>query len=177
MVVESSYLKLVKTRDSFHPKVQRAVDNICHCIIDLVVRHRGDVSMKKVEEATGMKNISVNFAADIIKYMAKEGIVEIRSGRIVGNVAKLTMILEHEKTFLPAKHGKPWSEDEYVQLAELHKYGLSKTEIAKKMGRTVSSIDMQASLIRKAYRLIPIIEKHSIVRLFASVQKSPNPKN
>ncbi len=171
-----TYLRLLPSKDTFHPKVQRAVDNICRCVIDLVVRHKGDVSIKLVEEHTGLKNISTQWTADILRFMAKEGVIEIRKNRVVGSVAKLTQIIEQEKTKLPKNHGKPWSEDDYVRLAERKISGNDMFTIAKLLKRTESSVQMQCSLLRKAFRLIPIIEKNKVVRDFVSTPKSPNPK-
>jgi len=176
MVVESTHLRLLPSKvDSFHPKIQRAVDSIVRCVIDLVVRYKGDISIKKVEEVTGMRNISTSFTADIIRYMAKEGVVEIRSNRIVGSVAKLTQILEQEKTLLPDNHGKPWSETDIIRLAEMKMDQMSNYIIGQKLERTEQSVQMQTSILRKSFRLIPVIERNKVVRDFVSITKSPNP--
>lgn len=177
MVVESTHLKLLPARkDNFHPKIQRAVDSMIHCIIDLVVKYKGEISIKRVEEVTGMRNISSQFTADIIRYMSKEGVIEIRNERIRGSVATLTEVLEQAKTRLPKNHGKPWSEDDMVRLAELRLDKLTNSDIAIKLERTEQSIQMQCSLLRKSFRLIPIIERNKVVREFVSVTKSPNPE-
>lgn len=174
--MEERHLKLVHSKDSFDPKIQRALDNIFGCIIDIVVGHKGEVSLQRVESITGLKKIGKTITADMIRYMVKEGIVELRGNTIRGNIAKLTEILEQYKTNLPEKHGKPWSEDEYVQLAEMKLNKKDTAFIVSKLERTGKSVSMQMSLLRKAFRLIPIIERHKSVRDFVSVPASPNPK-
>lgn len=173
---QRNHLVLLPSKDAFHPKIQRSIDNIVRCIIDLVVRYKGQVSLKRVESHTGLKNVSLNWTADIVRYMAKEGIIEIRGTSIVGSVAKLTEIIEQAKTSLPKKHEKLWSENDYIKLSELQLDDRKKSAIAKLMGRTEHSINIQSTILRKAYRLIPIIERNKVVRDFASKPKSPNPK-
>lgn len=169
-------LRLIDSNKDLHPKVQRAMDNIMHCIIDMVVRYRGQISVSQIEKLTGLKSIGVYITADILKYMAKQGLIEIRGGYIWGSVAKLTEIKEQAKTNLPLKHNKLWEEDDYVVLCEKMIAKENVDEIAKSMNRTTKSVRKQATALRKAYKLIPIIERHSVVRSFASKQKSPNPK-
>lgn len=160
-----------------HPKVARAMNNITNCIIDLIVRNRGEVFLQQIERYTGLNNISNTITADIIRWMVKDNIIRLENDRVVGSVASLRKILEQSKTKLPAHHGKPWSEMDYILLSEL---GLAKTPmniIAQKLGRTESSCEMAATLLRKAYRLIPLIKKDKTVRDFASQQVSPNPED
>ena len=78
---------------------------------------------------------------------------------------------------LPERYGKPWNEHEFETLAELQLGNISVTAIAKKMDRTTQSVSMQSSLLRKAYRLIPMIERNRTIRDFASIPVSPNPSN
>ncbi len=164
------------TERTFHPQVEQAIKQITHCIIDLIIEHKGSVSLQIIEEYTGLKNISINFCADILRYMHSENIIEIQNGIVISSVGKLRHILEQEKPLLPAKHGQLWGENDYVKLAELSLSGVHLSIIAKKLDRTQNSVDMSATLIRKAYKLIPIIQKYTTVKNFASKQISLNSK-
>ena len=173
--MQEVYLKILTRKDLFHPKVRLAVDSMTRCIIDIIVRHKGVVYIKQMEDVTGLKHISKTFTVDMIRYMAKEGIVEIRDDKIIGNVPKMTQILEQQKTRLPDNHGKPWSEMDYVRLAQMmiDKRGIR--FIAPILKRTERSVQMQVTLLRKAYRLIPMIERNKALRDFLSEPASPNP--
>lgn len=160
----------------FHHQVQRGLKKISHCIIDLIVRNDGETSLTHVEEYTGLNNISNTITADILIWMMKDDLIKIENDIITGNVEKLTKILEQAKTRLPSNHGKPWSEDDYVRLAELKLAKEDDPIIAKKMDRTEKSVAMQSTMLHKAYRLIPIIQKYETVREFVREPVSPNPE-
>lgn len=163
----------------FHEQVERGLRKISHCIIDLIVKNDGEVPIELVEEWTGLKNVSLQITADILLWMSREGIIQINgndeSGIVSGDVEELTKILEQVKTNLPNNHGKPWSEMDYVILSELKLAETDDAIIAKKLDRTEKSVSMQATMLHKAFKLIPIIEKYETVREFVRTPVSPNP--
>lgn len=147
------------------------------CIIDFIVQENGETTLKRIGDYTGIKKICTELTVCLLKQLQSASILILRpDGTVLGSIAKLTRIIEQEKTTLPNNHGKPWSENDIVLLAELSEEGRIIPHIAKKLHRTESSVTMTTSTLRKAYRLIPIIEKYKVVRDFASKQVSPNPE-
>lgn len=161
---------------NFHPQVGKAVKLIARCIIDLVIYHKGAVHLKIVEKHTGLNKISTNFTADILRFMHSENVIEINNNIVSGSVARLQRMIEQDKMLLPSSHGKLWEENDYIKLAELSLSGVHLSVVARKLNRTKNSVDMSATLIRKAYKLIPIIQKCTAVKDFASKQVSINSK-
>jgi len=159
-----------------HPQVERGLRVINLCIIDFLISQNGESNLDAVEKYTGLHHINTNIVADMIRFMVEEGSFILRNGKITASVAKLKLMVEQEKTLLPKRHCKLWSEEDYIRLSQLQIEKTPALEIANRMSRTEQSISMQSTLLRKAFRLIPIIENNSIVRDFASIQVSPNPK-
>ncbi len=166
----------MKKRNKMNTQIEDGFKKVTHCIIDFMIKADGKSDLKTIEVYTGMHSISVGITADILHWMMRDKILKINnSGIVTGSVAHLSMIIEQNKTVLPHKHNKLWSEEDYIQLCELKLTGEHNHIIAKKMNRTEKSVGMQATLVRKAYRLIPIIERNNVIREFASNFVSPNP--
>lgn len=158
------HLRLLPTKDEFHPKIQRAVDNIIRCIIDIVVANKGKVSLKKIETITGLNKISNTLTADVIRYMIKQGVIELRRDVVFGDVSKLTQVIERRNLNQPKMHQRIWTESDYIHLCEMKLEKKNPSVISKKLGRTKHSIGQQVSLLKKAYQLAPLFTKYKIVR-------------
>lgn len=165
--MQQAHLKLVSSNAQFHPKVQRAIDNITRCIIDVLVRKGGRTTLRYIEDYTGLKNIGINTTSDILRWMVKQGVIEIRGEAIIGDVKQLTRIIEREKSLLPSQCGTAWTEDEYVELCEMMLAKMKYPDIAKRLQRTEMSVKKQIHIIRKAYKFIPYIERNKVIREFA----------
>lgn len=160
-----------------HKTAERGISLINTCILNFLIEKEGDTTTKEVEEYTGLNNISLQLVADLLKLMAKNKVLVIyTNGSIIANIETIKEIKEQSKTLLPNKHGKPWSEDDYVRLCTLKLEDVSDAEIGIKMNRTQKSVAMQATMIRKAYRLIPMIKRNPVIQEFAERFVSPNSK-
>ncbi len=159
-----------------HPQVERAVKLILLCIIDFVVKNEGKTTLEALDAHTGLKNIGTKWCADCLRLLVEEGILELNGTEVTGSVPDLTAILEQEKTVLPYNYGKPWSESDTALLCELHMAGNKDVIVAQKLDRTEGSVTLQLSAGRKAYRMIPWIERNSIIAECFSEQVSPNPE-
>lgn len=155
-------------------RVKTAIKIINLYILEIIVQNNGIVPLHVIEKLTGLNSISPYLVGDLIKMLVTTKLVTINDNIVNGDMEQLTKIIEQEKTHLPDNHGKPWSEDDIVQLSELKLQHQVNAIIAKKMDRTEQSVAMQATMIRKAYKLIPIIKRHKPVEVFASDFKSPN---
>jgi len=160
-----------------NPKVKRGILLINLCILELVIKKNGKVSFIELEEHTGLKDISLYFLADLLKVLCAHKLLIKDGDFFTGNVAELTKVVAQEKTALPENHNKLWSEKECIQLAELKMQDESNDSIAVKMGRTESSVSITCTMLRKAYRLIPIINNNKTVLEFVKIPVGPNPKD
>ena len=167
---------LKKKYAKVHPQAAVGIKIINACITNFIIQEKGSTSVYAIEKYTGLKNISIHLVADLLKLMVANDIISIdRVGNIIGEMKTLTESLRQEKVHLPEKHKKLWTNGDYFRLAQLKMSGYSIELIAKNMNRTQQSVSMQATLLRKAYRLISLINENKLVRDFASIQVSPNP--
>ncbi len=162
--------------EGVHNKVWSGYKNIAFCIIDYLVKQGGVTNLRNIEQHTGLKKIGVQWAADVLRLLAKEGNITLEGSTVIADIEKLTAILEQAKTNLPKNYGKPWSEDDIVVMCSLALDKMDVHNIAKRLERTEKAVLLCMSRLRFAYRLIPIIDRNSVVRDFASNQKTPNPK-
>lgn len=160
-----------------HEQVERGIHKIELCIIDFIIKRSGNTTVQKVANFTGLANIGDQITAEILVYMCRKGIIEISldSFEISGDLTRLTNILIQDKAKLPEKHMQMWTDQEIVQLCELHMEGVALAEISHKLQRTEGSITKMLNRIRLAYRIIPIIEEYRCVREFCEQFASPKP--
>ena len=159
-----------------HEKVERGIKLILYCIIDYVVKCDGETTLGSIAGYTGLNNVGAEWTADALKLLINGDVLTMKGTNVYGDTATLTKILEQEKTPLPEKHGKQWSEHEYNILAELGLNGEKAIIIAKKMGRTEGSVQMAISKVRNSYNMIPMFERSANLREYGSMQNSPNPE-
>jgi len=165
--------KLDLMLDGVHPKAKRGVKQICFCILDFVVLKEGAVSYKEMASYTGLKTFSKSVLADILAKMNQYEILKVGNGLIQGDKLELLKIIPQPKTLLPENYGKPFSETDTLMLCELRLQDIPLFVIAQRLKRTEKSIDMQSSIIRKAGKMIPWVNKHSAIREFATTHVSP----
>jgi len=155
-------------------QIMKAVKLVNLSIIEFIVRKKGVTTIEDLEEFIGIKALSADLVANLLKILIKDNHLNMRGNNITGSVANLKKVMRDEQIILPAYYGHPWSEDDYVKLATLHMNGLPVHNIAKKMKRTEQSVRMQSSLLRKAYKLIEIVKNNPIVLEFVKTTSFPN---
>ncbi len=145
-----------------------------------MVKEKGVTTLSKIESHTGLNNISATLTADFLMLLKQEDIIVIDrtngAWNVIADVAKLTQIKEQVKTPLPRNYGKPWSDNDVLIMCELHYNGSHPHQIGLKLERTENSISMALSILRKAYKWMPLIKKYAVVRHVASEKVSPNPE-
>lgn len=159
------------------PKTERGYRIINNDIVGFIIKEKGDTSLGRIEEHTGLKEHNINTAADILVYLHNQGIITIDSDRVIASVARLTHIQEQENTELPDNHNKLWTEDDTVILCELANAKKNNYKIAQKLRRTESSVSQQKSDLRKGFRMIPWIKRNPSIKKFCENPVGPNPKD
>lgn len=153
-----------------HPQINSAMILITLCILEYIIIKDGKVTVKSLEDHTQLKSVSLYLLADILKILTENNIISIQNDIIYADIDKLNEIVEQEKIKLPAKHNMLWEDKELINLASMKIKEMSVKEIAKKLNRTEKSITYQTTLLRKAYRMIPLIEKNNVIKEFAEMQ-------
>jgi hypothetical protein len=156
-------------------EVQKAIKLINLSIISFLISKKGVATIEEVEIFTDLNKVSINLVADLLKILEAEKHIRLNGSVISSSVADLKKVMRDEQINLPSCHGNPWSAEDYVTLAELAMNGIPIFNIAKKMNRTEQSVRMQASLLRKAYKLIEIVKNNPIVLEFVKTTSFPNP--
>jgi len=155
-------------------QVLKAVRLINLAIIEFIIRKDGVTSVEALEEFISIKELSTDLVANLLKILVEDGYIEVVGNVISGSVAGLKKIMRDEQIALPGCYGHPWSEDDFIELSEMQMKGIPVHNIAKKMKRTEQSIRLQASSLRKAYKLIEIVKRNPIVLEFVKTTSFPN---
>lgn len=159
-----------------NPQVFKAIKAINLSIIMFIIHKKGKVTIDEVEKFTDIEKVSNDLVFNLLQIMANNGNIKIEGGTtITASVATLKKIMRDEKINLPSNYGHPWSEADYVKLAELSMEGVPIYEIAKTLNRTEQSVKQQCQLLRKAYKLIEIIKNYPIVLEFCKTSSFPDP--
>lgn len=159
-----------------NPQVFKAIKAINLAIIMFIIHKKGKVSIDEIEEFTDIQKVSHDLVFNLLQIMVQENSIKIEGGvTISASVATLKKIMRDEKINLPANYGHPWSEADYVMLAELSMKGIPIYEIAKTLKRTEQSVKQQCQLLRKAYKLIEIVKNYPIVLEFCKTSSFPDP--
>jgi|GEM_PF-4251291 len=169
--------KLEQVLTKLNPQVERAFRSICINIVNFILTKKGKTTLAEIEAHTGLHNINTALVANILQLMSESGTVSIFESDVSASVVRLEQYLKDNKATLPSEYNKLWTDKEYVALAKFKLLGTDNKSIAKELNRTTKSVEMQQTLLRKAYRLISIIEKNSIVKEFASISTTPKPRS
>ena len=158
-------------------QIQNGVELHCGCIIDFIVKEGGTTTIDKIDTYTSLYKLGPMTAEYYVNLLSKFCLPININGRVVeADVAKLTEILEQQKTELPFKHGKPWTDEDTIHMCELSNQGFSITQIAMKLHRTDTAIIQRMNNLRIGEKCMHLIEKSEAVRIFLKKRVSPNPK-
>lgn len=64
-----------------HPKVERALKLLRFCIIDLLINSGGKLSVKDLEKWTGLLEVGPHITTEVVFYMARLGILNVKDVR------------------------------------------------------------------------------------------------
>lgn len=158
-----------------NPQIFKAVKAINLAMIMFIIHNKGFVSVEEVEVFTDLKKVSNDIVAGLLGILVKEKKITITDGMIHASVTTLKKIMRDEQIKLPAHYGHPWSDADYIKLAELSVKGTPVFTIAKELKRTEQSVITQSQLLRKAYKLIELVKNNPIVLEFVKTSSFPNP--
>lgn len=154
-------------------QVIKAVKLIKLSMVGFLIEKNGNTTVSEIESFIGIKNLSTDIVANLLKIMVNDGHIKINGSDITSSVANLKKIMRDEQIILPSCHGNPWSEADYIKIAKLQMDGVPINRISVLMNRTERSVSMQSTLLRKAYRLIEIVENNPIVSEFVKTTGHP----
>jgi hypothetical protein len=157
------------------PRSGRAIKLVHIELTEFLLKSNGLASVAKLEKFTGLNQVSLDLVANVLNSMKKDSIVDIVGDVIICDIGKLKEIKEQGKTDLPPNHNKLWTDLDYVTLAECKLQKMPTCMIAEKLGRTEKSVEESATLLRKSYRLIPLIAKFPVIKEFCESFVSPKP--
>lgn len=145
-------------------QVRRAIKLLESVIIDHLIKGNGRLTVLELSRLTGLFDIGPHIAADVVAYMARNGVLKVEGGSVYADVAKLQRILNETKIKLPLNHYKKWADDDILILCEMTVAGNHPNIIAKKLKRTENAVGKMITRLKLAYRLIPMIQEHKIIR-------------
>ena len=168
-------ITLLDHLETMKPSFKRNIKNISYLLIDYIVKKKGQTTLEEIENYSGLTCVTRDLTANLLRLLAKGGLIRIHKGVIIADVDRLKKVKEQTKTKLPENHNKLWSEEEYVKLAEMYFEERTWAEIAIELKRTEGAVKIMVQNLRKTKEFIPIIERHAVVRAFVNVEVSPKP--
>lgn len=148
-----------------HPKAAYGIRIIEECILDFI-QEKKTATFAEIEHHVGLQKISLDIVVNLLKILMDEKLITITNARVMANKDAIAIYKKKNSVLVPKKHHRIWSDEEYVDLALMKMNQNEIGKIAKFLGRTVQSVNMQLCMLRKAVALMPLIEKNEIMKKF-----------
>lgn len=157
------------------PRVERAIELLKLVIIDLLINSDGRLTIKELELWTGLLEVGPHITTEVVSYMARMGMLNIREGVITADISKLRLIKNKAKIKYPENHNKMWDDESIILLCEMALRGQSDYEIAKKLKRTENAILEMKGRLRFVWKTMPLVQSSKAVYTFCETTTKPKP--